>query len=153
MAKQVEQLEKEKKELQERLKNQEKKVTVINQWKHLSPGCELGTNCSFFQIDYFERAKRLEEIPLIKKAYEEQRVQDMELWELQEEERVCSKQWNPQTTVWLNTNLKGSLVVLMDSQGISIVPLYIFITLFLTECSFIVIYIYKMAALCWSKLC
>ncbi|XP_030628916.1 eukaryotic translation initiation factor 3 subunit A [Chanos chanos] len=66
MAKQVEQLEKEKKELQERLKNQEKK------------------------IDYFERAKRLEEIPLIKKAYEEQRVKDMELWEQQEEERINS---------------------------------------------------------------
>ncbi|XP_029466365.1 eukaryotic translation initiation factor 3 subunit A isoform X2 [Rhinatrema bivittatum] len=66
MAKQVEQLEKEKKELQERLKNQEKK------------------------IDYFERAKRLEEIPLIKKAYEEQRVNDMELWELQEEERITT---------------------------------------------------------------
>ncbi|XP_076830245.1 eukaryotic translation initiation factor 3 subunit A [Brachyhypopomus gauderio] len=64
MAKQVEQLEKEKKELQERLKNQEKK------------------------IDYFERAKRLEEIPLIKTAYEEQRLKDMELWELQEEERI-----------------------------------------------------------------
>lgn len=43
--------------------------------------------CSL-QIDYFERAKRLEEIPLIKKAYEEQRIKDMELWELQEEERV-----------------------------------------------------------------
>ncbi|XP_008320357.1 eukaryotic translation initiation factor 3 subunit A isoform X2 [Cynoglossus semilaevis] len=66
MAKQVEQLEKEKKELQERLKNQEKK------------------------IDYFERAKRLEEIPLIKNAYEEQRVKDMELWELQEEERISN---------------------------------------------------------------
>ncbi|XP_066549766.1 eukaryotic translation initiation factor 3 subunit A isoform X2 [Amia ocellicauda] len=66
MAKQVEQLEKEKRELQERLKNQEKK------------------------IDYFERAKRLEEIPLIKKAYEEQRIQDMELWELQEEERISN---------------------------------------------------------------
>ncbi|XP_048862801.1 eukaryotic translation initiation factor 3 subunit A [Brienomyrus brachyistius] len=66
MAKQVEQLEKEKKELQERLKNQEKK------------------------IDYFERAKRLEEIPLIKKAYEEQRIKDMELWELQEEERILN---------------------------------------------------------------
>ncbi|KAF7476926.1 Hypothetical predicted protein [Marmota monax] len=63
MAKQVEQLEKEKKELQERLKNQEKK------------------------IDYFERAKRLEEIPLIKSAYEEQRIKDMDLWEQQEEER------------------------------------------------------------------
>uniref|UniRef100_A0AAY4EYD4 Eukaryotic translation initiation factor 3 subunit A n=1 Tax=Denticeps clupeoides TaxID=299321 RepID=A0AAY4EYD4_9TELE len=68
MAKQVEQLEKEKKELQERLKNQEKK------------------------IDYFERAKRLEEIPLIKKAYEEQRVKDMELWEQQEEERISNMQ-------------------------------------------------------------
>uniref|UniRef100_A0A665TV26 Eukaryotic translation initiation factor 3 subunit A n=1 Tax=Echeneis naucrates TaxID=173247 RepID=A0A665TV26_ECHNA len=68
MAKQVEQLEKEKKELQERLKNQEKK------------------------IDYFERAKRLEEIPLIKKAYEEQRIKDMELWELQEEERISNMQ-------------------------------------------------------------
>ncbi|MEQ2188148.1 Eukaryotic translation initiation factor 3 subunit A, partial [Goodea atripinnis] len=43
------------------------------------------------EIDYFERAKRLEEIPLIKKAYEEQRVKDMELWELQEEERVCEQ--------------------------------------------------------------
>ncbi|KAM4636251.1 eukaryotic translation initiation factor 3 subunit A [Discoglossus pictus] len=66
MAKQVEQLEKEKKELQERLKNQEKK------------------------IDHFERAKRLEEIPLIKKAYEEQRINDMELWEQQEEERIST---------------------------------------------------------------
>lgn len=44
------------------------------------------------QIDYFERAKRLEEIPLIKKAYEEQRVKDMELWELQEEERVSGQE-------------------------------------------------------------
>ncbi|MEE6486681.1 hypothetical protein FKM82_014669 [Ascaphus truei] len=66
MAKQVEQIEKEKRELQERLKNQEKK------------------------IDHFERAKRLEEIPLIKKAYEEQRINDMEQWELQEEERISS---------------------------------------------------------------
>ncbi|XP_039403655.1 eukaryotic translation initiation factor 3 subunit A isoform X6 [Mauremys reevesii] len=68
MAKQVEQLEKEKKELQERLKNQEKK------------------------IDYFERAKRLEEIPLIKTAYEEQRIRDMDLWEQQEEERISTMQ-------------------------------------------------------------
>uniref|UniRef100_UPI00398EE453 eukaryotic translation initiation factor 3 subunit A n=1 Tax=Pristiophorus japonicus TaxID=55135 RepID=UPI00398EE453 len=66
MAKQVEQLEKEKKELQERLKNQEKK------------------------IDFYERAKRLEEIPLLKKAFEEQRIQDMELWELQEEDRITN---------------------------------------------------------------
>nr|CAA35246.1 Centrosomin A [Mus musculus] len=68
MAKQVEQLEKEKKDYQERLKNQEKK------------------------IDYFERAKRLEEIPLIKSAYEEHRVKDMDLWEQQEEERITTMQ-------------------------------------------------------------
>lgn len=30
----------------------------------------------------------MEEIPLIKSAYEEQRVKDMDLWEQQEEERV-----------------------------------------------------------------
>ncbi|XP_078269555.1 eukaryotic translation initiation factor 3 subunit A [Rhinoraja longicauda] len=66
MAKQVEQLEKEKRELQERLKNQEKK------------------------IDFYERAKRLEEIPLLKNSFEEQRIKDMELWELQEEERITN---------------------------------------------------------------
>ncbi|NXK04831.1 EIF3A factor, partial [Herpetotheres cachinnans] len=44
------------------------------------------------EIDYFERAKRLEEIPLIKTAYEEQRVHDMELWEQQEEERITTLQ-------------------------------------------------------------
>lgn len=63
--------------------------------KYFSPLHELDNlNIFFFfnlQIDYFERAKRLEEIPLIKKAYEEQRIKDMELWELQEEERVCLK--------------------------------------------------------------
>lgn len=89
MAKQVEQLEKEKKELQERLKNQEKKVRlrcfIGDIITHLCTGFSLSLSP---QIDYFERAKRLEEIPLIKKAYEEQRIKDMELWELQEEERV-----------------------------------------------------------------
>lgn len=30
----------------------------------------------------------MEEIPLIKSAYEEQRIKDMDLWEQQEEERV-----------------------------------------------------------------
>lgn len=92
MAKQVEQLEKEKKELQERLKNQEKKVT---KWYISDNISYLNMNWTLtflsLQIDYFERAKRLEEIPLIKKAYEEQRIKDMELWELQEEERVCKK--------------------------------------------------------------
>lgn len=92
MAKQVEQLEKEKKELQERLKNQEKKV---NERTGKILTCQikkyLFLNYIYFhviQIDYFERAKRLEEIPLIKSAYEEQRIKDMDLWEQQEEERV-----------------------------------------------------------------
>lgn len=46
----MEELEKERKELQQRLKAQEKKV------------------------DYFERAKRLVEIPLLKKMLEEEKV-------------------------------------------------------------------------------
>ncbi|CAG2202678.1 EIF3A [Mytilus edulis] len=64
MAKQVEQLEKEKKELNERLKSQDKK------------------------IDFFARAKRLEEIPLLKKQYESDRQELKGFWEQQEEERI-----------------------------------------------------------------
>lgn len=64
------------------------------------------------QIDYFERAKRLEEIPLIKKAYEEQRVKDMELWELQEEERVRKQiKVNPQLNV---QSLSGAAFLFLD---------------------------------------
>lgn len=91
MAKQVEQLEKEKKELQERLKNQEKKVLYLSEVGVILTGGSCVDINLFRQIDHFERAKRLEEVPLIKKAYEEQRIQDMELWEVQEEERVCNK--------------------------------------------------------------
>jgi len=50
LAKQVEQLEKEKRELQEKLKSQEKKV------------------------DYFERARYLEEIPLLQKYIDNERI-------------------------------------------------------------------------------
>ncbi|CAM1317879.1 EIF3A (predicted), partial [Pycnogonum litorale] len=64
MAKQVEQLDKERKELQTRLKSQEKK------------------------IDYMERAKRLAEIPFIQNAYKEFLIKDQESWEQQESERV-----------------------------------------------------------------
>lgn len=109
MAKQVEQLEKEKKELQERLKNQEKKVTewfISENISHLDVNWTL-TFLSL-QIDYFERAKRLEEIPLIKKAYEEQRIKDMELWELQEEDRVCRKKT---TSDWKNTSIDQRIVI------------------------------------------
>ncbi|XP_048744696.2 eukaryotic translation initiation factor 3 subunit A-like isoform X2 [Ostrea edulis] len=64
MAKQVEQLEKEKKELMDRLKNQEKK------------------------IDHFARAKRLEEIPVLAKQYEEEKKMAREFFEQQEAEKI-----------------------------------------------------------------
>lgn len=40
------------------------------------------------KTDHFERAKRLEEIPLWQKAYEEWRIQDKKLWEQMESERI-----------------------------------------------------------------
>lgn len=58
------QMAKERKELQAKLKSQEKKV------------------------DYYERAKRLEEIPLIEKYLIEKQTQDKEFWESQEEHRI-----------------------------------------------------------------
>ncbi|KAJ8025425.1 Eukaryotic translation initiation factor 3 subunit A [Holothuria leucospilota] len=64
MAKHVEQLEAEKKELQARLKSQEKK------------------------IDYFCRAQRVEEIPLLLKQYEEEAKASKDLWEEMESERI-----------------------------------------------------------------
>ncbi|XP_065925615.1 eukaryotic translation initiation factor 3 subunit A isoform X3 [Magallana gigas] len=64
MAKQVEQLEKEKEELIDRIKNQEK------------------------EFDYFARAKRLEEIPLLKKQYEQEKKVAREFFELQEAKKI-----------------------------------------------------------------
>jgi len=64
MKKQVETLEKEKKEMTDRLKAQEKK------------------------FDHFERAKRLEEIPLLKANYEVRRVEDKKLWDEMEADRI-----------------------------------------------------------------
>uniref|UniRef100_A0A2M4BAW0 Eukaryotic translation initiation factor 3 subunit A n=1 Tax=Anopheles marajoara TaxID=58244 RepID=A0A2M4BAW0_9DIPT len=40
------------------------------------------------KVDYFERAKRLEEIPLIEKYLQERSVQDKEFWEKQEAARI-----------------------------------------------------------------
>ncbi|XP_064630088.1 eukaryotic translation initiation factor 3 subunit A-like [Lineus longissimus] len=65
MAKQVQQIEKEKKELQDRLKSQEK--------KH----------------DYMMRARREEEIPLLLKDREEEKAQAEEFWKKEEEERIA----------------------------------------------------------------
>lgn len=63
-AKEAEELQKERRELQAKLKSQEKKV------------------------DYFERAKRLEEIPLLQDALKERQIQDQNFWDQQEKERI-----------------------------------------------------------------
>ena len=42
----------------------------------------------FFQVDYLERAKRIEEIPLLKQEYEEFIVKDKEWFEQAEKEKV-----------------------------------------------------------------
>ncbi|XP_028403278.1 eukaryotic translation initiation factor 3 subunit A-like [Dendronephthya gigantea] len=64
MARQVEQLDREKKETQHKLRLQEKRV------------------------DHFERAKRLEEIPLLVKQYEEFVVADKEFWDEEQENTI-----------------------------------------------------------------
>merc|ERR1719339_529982 len=64
MAKQVEELEKEKKELQVRLKAQEKKQ------------------------DHIERAKRLEELPLLKAEHEELKEEAKKLWAEKEKKEL-----------------------------------------------------------------
>ena len=48
-------------------------------------------------MDYFERAKRVEEIPLLQKYYDEERLRMKEVWEQQEQERVsmsCNNKWS-----------------------------------------------------------
>ena len=58
------------------------------------------------QVDYFERAKRLEEIPMLQKFYDEERQQMKQVWEQQEQERVSNisvtrSPFNQrQTTLW-----------------------------------------------------
>nr|CAB3241609.1 eukaryotic translation initiation factor 3 subunit A [Phallusia mammillata] len=64
MKRQMETMEREKKELQDRLKAQEKKV------------------------DFFERAKRREEIPFLKAKYEQKRLDDMKMWDKLEDEKI-----------------------------------------------------------------
>ena len=64
-AREMEELQKERREMQQKLKSQEKK------------------------LDYFERAKRLEEIPLLQKAFEAKQIADRQFWEQQEKERIA----------------------------------------------------------------
>jgi len=63
-AKEAEELQKERRELQQKLKTQEKRV------------------------DYLERAKRLEEIPLLEKAFAEKEEQDRTFWDQHERELI-----------------------------------------------------------------
>ncbi|XP_050536416.1 eukaryotic translation initiation factor 3 subunit A isoform X2 [Daktulosphaira vitifoliae] len=63
-AKEAEELAKERAELVQKLKNRRK------------------------QMDYFERAKRIEEIPLLDQAWKEKQVHDKKFWEHQEAERI-----------------------------------------------------------------
>ncbi|KAK9890721.1 hypothetical protein WA026_012069 [Henosepilachna vigintioctopunctata] len=65
-AKEEEELKKERRELQAKLKSQEKKV------------------------DYFERAKRLEEIPLLQASIKEKQLLDQNFWEQLEKERIAA---------------------------------------------------------------
>lgn len=65
-AREAEELQKERRELQAKLKSQEKKV------------------------DYYERAKRLEEIPLLQANMKERQLQDQAFWEQQETERIAA---------------------------------------------------------------
>jgi len=63
-AKEAEELAKERAELVQKLKNRKK------------------------QMDYFERAKRIEEISLLEQAWKEKQVHDKKFWEHQEAERI-----------------------------------------------------------------
>ncbi|KAF7274038.1 hypothetical protein GWI33_013274, partial [Rhynchophorus ferrugineus] len=74
-AKEAEELQKERRELQAKLKSQEKKV------------------------DYFERAKRLEEIPLLQNKLKEKQLQDQNFWKQQEEERIAAAMEERQLSV------------------------------------------------------
>lgn len=65
-AREAEELQKERRELQAKLKSQEKKV------------------------DYYERAKRLEEIPLLQASLKDRQLQDQAFWEQQEKERIAA---------------------------------------------------------------
>lgn len=42
------------------------------------------------KVDYFERAKRLEEIPPIQASMKEKQLQDQNFWEMQEKERIAA---------------------------------------------------------------
>ena len=80
-------MEKEKRDKDTKLKGQEKKV------KEYRLIVNILMQYIFFQIDYFERAKCLVEIPLLKRQYKEQIEYDKQFHEEQDEERVSIKKY------------------------------------------------------------
>ena len=103
-SKQLQQMEKEKKERDNKLKSQEKKV-----WTLITGRCTfISQYLSFWQIDYFERAKRMVEIPLLTKQYEEQKEKDRQFHDEYEEERVSLAQAT--TFIYMYMHLAGSVL-------------------------------------------
>ena len=135
MAKQLEQMEKEKREKEAKLKAQERKVSIsssvlpplpfvvlsfrlvasclslqpcnmqrCNTRTHTHAHTHIHTHTHTYthtqhthahnthtQIDHWERAKRLVEMPLLEKQYKQQIVEDRQFHEEQEEERVSDR--------------------------------------------------------------
>lgn len=86
-SKQLKQIEKEKKDKEMKLKSQEKKVcTVISSWSALMVGLIILYRS---QVDYFERAKRLVEVSLLQRQYEDQRKTDREFHTELENQKVA----------------------------------------------------------------
>ena len=54
-------------------------------------------------MDYFERAKRLEEIPLLQKYHEEEKQLMKHVWEQQEHERVGNTTATESKAVYLDS--------------------------------------------------
>lgn len=90
MKRQMETMEKEKRDLQDRLKAQEKK------------------------LDYLERAKRLEELPLLHAQHVERRENNVKLWDAMERERI-EKAKNEQQTA---NQIKSRLGRMTDDKDI-----------------------------------
>lgn len=97
LARQLEELEKERKELQ---------VSLVGFYFLFSWSCSYWILCyqtklrsQEKKVDHLERAKRIEEIPLLEKHLAERKVQDKLLWKQQEEERIAQLQEERKTAM------------------------------------------------------
>ena len=85
----MKQIEKEKRDKEIKLKTQEKKVCVVD--KAQFSLFIYFPSILMYKVDYFERAKRLEELHLLEKQYQEQREADRRFHKEQEEQKVLVK--------------------------------------------------------------